>query len=252
MAAVYAQPMVPYGHGPSAHHASSSSHHHAPRRDRGYRVCDQCGRPETPTASRFRLCGGCMTTQYCSQDCQKNHWPAHKPICQHTQGALKSQASAAPSPSENVAKNLRKFTSAHEALLTWAGFQALQLKRMPSNVRHKALLIQLSSRPHAESHRRLKMSSARLVSRDYVNDPLVQADIQRRDERCRREGGIGAAVVILEAEGVSQVMPVEVDSPADIAWDTRDDWQGVLYHFIDIGRTDFAQVLAAGMLGRGH
>lgn len=68
MAAVYAQPMVPYGHGPSAHHASSSSHHHAPRRDRGYRVCDQCGRPETPTASRFRLCGGCMTTQYCVRD----------------------------------------------------------------------------------------------------------------------------------------------------------------------------------------
>lgn len=55
---------------------------------------------------------------------------------------------------ENIARNLRKFTSAHNTLLGWAGFQALQLKRLPANVRQKALLVELSYRDHPESHRR--------------------------------------------------------------------------------------------------
>jgi hypothetical protein len=58
-------------------------------------------------------------------------------------------------PDENLAKNLRKFTSAHTDLLGWAGFQALQLKRVPANVRQNALLIELShNNQRTESHRR--------------------------------------------------------------------------------------------------
>lgn len=30
-----------------------------PQRQRGYRICDQCGTVETP-AVKFRLCGGCV------------------------------------------------------------------------------------------------------------------------------------------------------------------------------------------------
>lgn len=55
---------------------------------------------------------------------------------------------------ENLAKNLRKFASAHTTLLGWAGFQALQLKRVPANVRQNALLVELSYHDHVESHRR--------------------------------------------------------------------------------------------------
>ncbi len=55
---------------------------------------------------------------------------------------------------EDIVKGLRKFTSAHSTLLGWAGFQALQLKRMPANVRQHALLIDLNYRQSSDSLRK--------------------------------------------------------------------------------------------------
>ncbi|KAG5645092.1 hypothetical protein DXG03_006906 [Asterophora parasitica] len=214
------------------------------KQQRGYRICDQCDAAETPSASKFRLCGGCMTTQYCSQDCQKIHWPSHKPICQHTADQISSvkQASSAFAD-ENLYKGLRKFLSAHSALLGWAGFQALQLKRIPANVRQNALLIELSYHGrHSESYRRFSVSSTHIVPRNYIRDPLVISDIQRREERCRHSGGIGTLVIIVKCGGQSQVMPVEVDPLSKISWDTREDWATVLHHFVDSGRTDFKPI----------
>ncbi|KAF8625231.1 hypothetical protein AX17_006897 [Amanita inopinata Kibby_2008] len=213
------------------------------QKQRGYRICDQCGAVETPS-TRFRLCGGCMTTQYCSQDCQKIHWATHKAICQHTQNQLSGakQSVSAGYSDENLAKSLRKFTSAHSTLLGWAGFQALQLKRVPANVRQKALLIEVTHRGHPESHRRFSVVAAHIVPRNFINDPLVCEDIQRREERCRRNGGIGTLVVVIQCGAVSQVMPVEVDPPSKITWDTREDWPTVLQHFVESGRTDFKPI----------
>jgi hypothetical protein len=224
----------------AANYHSPPPHHHHAMRQRGYRICDQCGSAETPNVPRFRFCGGCKITQYCSTDCQKQHWPSHKPICQHTAAQLKQHSAYAQS--DDLLKNLRKFTSAHSSLLGWAGFQALQLKRLPANVRLHALLVELSPHNHAESHRRFSIAGARVVPRSYVSDPEVVADIQRREDRCRQNGGIGAAVVILQCGGVSQVMPVEVDPPAKISWDSRTDWAEVLRHFVDSGRTDFKPI----------
>ncbi|KAK7466210.1 hypothetical protein VKT23_004933 [Stygiomarasmius scandens] len=213
-------------------------------KQRGHRVCDECGAIETPAVQRFRLCGGCMTTQYCSPECQRLNWPSHKTICQHTKATLASakQQPISSSADENMAKALRKFTSAHTALLGWAGFQALQLKRLPSNIRQNAFLVELTPRPGGDSHRRFSILSTHIVSRKYIRDPLVLNDIQRREERCRHNGGIGTLVIIIQCGGISQVMPVEVDPPAKISWDVRDDWADVLAHFVDSGRTDFMPI----------
>ena len=49
-------------------------------------------------------------------------------------------------------------------------------------------------------------------------------------------------MIIIQCGGISQVMPVEVDSPSRISWDTREDWCDVLTHFVDSGRTDFKPI----------
>ncbi|TDL20787.1 hypothetical protein BD410DRAFT_790458 [Rickenella mellea] len=224
-------------------HPTPASHPHQMHKSRGYRQCDTCGAAEQPGLQKFRMCGGCMITQYCSQDCQKSHWPSHKAICQHTTSVI-AAAKQEPSTDENVAKNLRKFCSAHQTLLSWSAFQALQLKRLPANVRQSALLIELSARNSSDPNRRLAVASTHIVPRSYVEsrDPLVAQDIQRREERCRRSGGIGTAVVMIQCGGVCQIMPVECDPPSKITWDTREDWADILTRYVESGRTDFKPI----------
>lgn len=91
---------------------------------------------------------------------------------------------------------------------------------------------------------RFVVASARLVPRSLVEsyDPLVADDIARRESRCRKSGGIGCAVVLIQCGPTSQVMPVECDSPARIAWDTRDDWAAILERYVEAGRVDFQPI----------
>ncbi|KAF8996898.1 hypothetical protein BDQ17DRAFT_1512961 [Cyathus striatus] len=190
---------------------------------RGYRLCDECGAIEGPSA-RFRLCGGCMTTQYCSQECQKRNWPTHKSLCQHTTSQLHAFSNPSPAAGdENLTKNLRKFTT-------------LRVPLNPSAIRHHALLIELTSSP---SKSKFKISQTHIVPLTYVRDALVIKDIQRRDERCRANGGLGAMVVLLQCGSVSQVMPVEVDRPECVGWSVRDEWEGVVRGWVESGRGEF-------------
>lgn len=46
------------------------------------KLCDACDRPG------HYLCARCKLTSYCSKDCQKNNWPAHKAVCTSTPPAL--------------------------------------------------------------------------------------------------------------------------------------------------------------------
>jgi hypothetical protein len=78
------------------------------------------------------------------------------------------------------------------------------------------------------------------MPRTYVTS---WGDIQRHEERCRHAGGIGTTVVLIQCSVVSQVMLVEVDSPAKISWDERNDWVEMLAHFVDTGRSDFKLIL---------
>ena len=50
--------MTTYYSQPAAANYNTAPLH--PQRQRGYRICDQCGTVETP-AVKFRLCGGCVS-----------------------------------------------------------------------------------------------------------------------------------------------------------------------------------------------
>lgn len=66
----------------------------AHRRMRG---CAGCG----AKAGTLLVCSKCMTTEYCSKECSRAHWPVHKPICKlaTAQRAKEEAAEAAPSGS---------------------------------------------------------------------------------------------------------------------------------------------------------
>jgi hypothetical protein len=53
MATRYAQPAA-------ANYYSPPSSSHLTMKQRGYRLCDQCGIAETPAVPCFKLCGGCV------------------------------------------------------------------------------------------------------------------------------------------------------------------------------------------------
>ncbi|GBF88829.1 hypothetical protein Rsub_01730 [Raphidocelis subcapitata] len=65
------------------------------------RVCAGCGlQRESAGAARLRLCTGCSgkgpagRVLYCSTDCQRAHWPAHKAYCKKAAAAAAAERSA--------------------------------------------------------------------------------------------------------------------------------------------------------------
>lgn len=94
--------------------------------------------------------------------------------------ATKQQPISADYPEENIAKLLRRFTSQHTTLLGWAGFQALQLKRMPSNVRQSALLIEVSPRPSSDPHRQCVISTPSISPDRFTLMPPPHFQVHRQ------------------------------------------------------------------------
>lgn len=91
---------------------------------------------------------------------------------------------------------------------------------------------------------RFTVGRTSFVTRSYVEsaDPLVGDDIRRREERSRRAGGIGCAVVLIQCGAISQVMPIECDAPARLGWDMRPDWADILARYAEAGRVDFKPI----------
>ena len=65
----------------------------------GKKLCAECSKPLSGLPLR---CSGCKVTYYCSKDCQKNAWPAHKESCKASSGGA-AGASPATSPDGKAA-----------------------------------------------------------------------------------------------------------------------------------------------------
>ncbi|KAJ7847011.1 hypothetical protein B0H14DRAFT_2770772 [Mycena olivaceomarginata] len=50
-------------------------------RRKGRACCWVCLKSDTDLGRPLRRCGKCRLLSYCSKECQKKHWPEHKPMC---------------------------------------------------------------------------------------------------------------------------------------------------------------------------
>ncbi|KAJ6589753.1 hypothetical protein B0H19DRAFT_1104631 [Mycena capillaripes] len=69
------------------------------------RICNGCEDAESAVAA-FKRCAGCHLVSYCSSECQKADWPAHKQLCRSHQEKKKSiRAFGAPIPKKKKGKH---------------------------------------------------------------------------------------------------------------------------------------------------
>lgn len=56
-----------------------------------------CAAPGCGATTRLKRCGGCSAVHYCSVECSRAHWPAHKAECRQMQAAAAAAEAAAAS-----------------------------------------------------------------------------------------------------------------------------------------------------------
>ncbi|KAI7842446.1 hypothetical protein COHA_004085 [Chlorella ohadii] len=61
-----------------------------------------CAAPGCGATRGLRRCGGCGTVRYCSTECSRVHWRAHKPACRRLQAERAAAARAAPEVAEGA------------------------------------------------------------------------------------------------------------------------------------------------------
>jgi hypothetical protein len=69
--------------GPNATHADAEEMGQTLRRKIGVSgvECEVCHAPACEDGPKLLVCQGCLAARYCSKECQRAGWPAHKPLC---------------------------------------------------------------------------------------------------------------------------------------------------------------------------
>lgn len=68
-------------------------------------TCAVCNKAASDLPSPLKRCARCRITAYCSRDCQKADWKAHKKICANAANAANSSNTPGPTSGAYMARN---------------------------------------------------------------------------------------------------------------------------------------------------
>jgi len=183
-----------------------------------------------------------------SKECQVKSWPLHKGPCKVSSDAKKAM-SADPGAAQQVA-NLKKWHSSHTTILRHAIICALDLGNTPANADNKMVFLQVELKPdHAKlpPNQKYHPVGGFDMTRDEARDMLAPSGGSRileshlaSHEHMKKKGGLGVAPLILEAQGLVDVLNIPLPSSkgakeAQAAMDWGQNWVAGLQTALEMG-----------------
>ncbi|KAJ7792405.1 hypothetical protein B0H14DRAFT_2931359 [Mycena olivaceomarginata] len=113
-----------------------------------FRTCAACYKPETKYL-RYQRCGACQRASYCSRECQKKDWRAHKQTCQIQSKNRESFPAKGTKQRNTLLSDIKKWYSKHTQLLVYAAMHSMKLHD-PANlpmVKTHMLVVELEPAP---------------------------------------------------------------------------------------------------------
>ncbi|KZV89009.1 hypothetical protein EXIGLDRAFT_161075 [Exidia glandulosa HHB12029] len=173
--------------------------------------CHRCWKSKSE-ATTLLVCSACKTVLYCSKECQKAAWPAHKEHCKRDAAANETMRSVTVSvnPTTNVSLPdqptnyfdlliaLRAWTTKHRPLLAEQLISALDLRGDSTNRARRTMVVYVEWRPgNVPTARRFRMISAAAVDMMEVEGqrPGLIETQARMDAEHRQQGGFGVAMM---------------------------------------------------------
>ena len=74
--------------------------------------CANCAKLQSDSGVNLKRCAKCQTTHYCSRECQKTNWKAHKKICASNAASAASRPSSVPAGTGNASPHT--FSTLHD------------------------------------------------------------------------------------------------------------------------------------------
>ncbi|KAJ7661755.1 hypothetical protein B0H17DRAFT_1093865 [Mycena rosella] len=99
-------------------------------------ICENC----TVNRIDLRRCAGCSVVRYCSKECQKAHWKAHKPYCVSNAELARQAAELGPDYSDSLTA-IGKWCDAFSVPIGAASASALNLMNYPERIDDFVLVI---------------------------------------------------------------------------------------------------------------
>ncbi|GJE89386.1 zinc finger MYND domain-containing protein [Phanerochaete sordida] len=166
--------------------------------------CQHCWKHKSHGVT-FKRCSACQLEVYCSAECQRAAWPAHKAKC-----ALNARAAAHSQGVADKQQAFRDFTSKHRPTLALCGAQSLDLPRSPRNAEDRFLCVLVRPRDGAQpAERRFVAEDAEVVPYTVLLPDQV-ADMQRvrADAHANRAAGTEGVFFVVMHDIVDRVMHV--------------------------------------------
>ncbi|KAI0338046.1 hypothetical protein BDW22DRAFT_1487963 [Trametopsis cervina] len=200
---------------------------------REFTQCQKCGKDKEHYKIKLSVCTGCHISTYCSQECQRAHWPSHKAMCIQRREATEKCAKMdqtvvdhdpilRPLPSEIVAE-LRSFTQKFNPALFQASINCLKLAQagVHSNIWKEVVVMVMLNRltdvkPDSRAWSRYTVELVVPLPIGYVVDKLAGGDhslvqrMQEQEAHHRENGSAGSITTVMctmcESTGQSRMI----------------------------------------------